>query len=81
MELDSIQNSAKNFALWSRGSDFESPVNQLLEWGRKVVIFMTTRKISTELSETKVKKFEIKKIKEFICWTKGLTDEIRISTA
>lgn len=80
MELDSIQNNAENFALWSGDSDFESPVNQLLEWGRKVVIFMTARKISTELSETKAKKFEIKKIKEFICWTKELPEEIRINT-
>ena len=41
MELDSIQKDAENFVLWSGDSDFEGPVNQLLEWGRKVTIFMT----------------------------------------
>ena len=80
MELDSIQKDADNFVLWSGDSDFEGPVNQLLEWGKKVTIFMTARKISTELAETPTKKFEIKKIKEFICWAKELPEELRKKT-
>jgi len=81
MEIDSIQNNAENFVLWSGDSDFEDPVNQLLEWGRKVVIFMTARRISTELTATKTDKFEIKKIKEFICWPKELPGDIRERTS
>lgn len=80
MELDSIKNDAENFALWSGDSDFEGPVNQLLEWGRKVVIFMTARRISTELGETKAEKFEINKIKEFICRAKELPEDIQKKT-
>jgi len=80
MELDSIQKDAENFVLWSGDSDFEGPVNQLLEWGRKVTIFMTAREISTELAETKTEKFEIKKIKEFICRAKELPEELRKKT-
>jgi len=77
MELDSIQNDAESFVLWSGDSDFEGPVNQLLEWERKVIIFMTARRISTELAGTKTEKFEIKKIKEFICRAKELPENLR----
>ena len=80
MELDSIQNNAENFVLWSGDSDFEAPVNQLLEWGRKVVIFMTARRISNELAETKAEKFEIRRIKEFICWAKELPEDLQKKT-
>lgn len=80
MELDSMQNDADNFILWSGDSDFEGPVNQLLKWGRKVVIFMTTRRISTELAGTKAKKFEIQKIKEFICRAKELPENLQNKT-
>ncbi len=80
MELDSIKNDAENFALWSGDSDFEGPVNQLLEWGRKVIIFMTARRISTELGETKAEKFEINKIKEFICRAKELPEDLQKKT-
>jgi len=80
MELDSIKNDAENFILWSGDSDFESPVNQLLAWRRRVIIFMTARRISTELAETKAQKFEIKKIKEFICRAKELPEDLRKKT-
>lgn len=68
MLIDYEKNDIKNFVLWSGDSDFESPVRQLLEDGKRVIIFTTVRRISTELANTKAQIFEIKKIKEFICW-------------
>lgn len=80
MELDFIQNKCDNFILWSGDSDFSGPVNKLLDEGKKVVIFMTARRISSELSETKAEKFDIKKIKEFICRSKELPENLRLKT-
>lgn len=80
MEIDLQLNNIENFVLWSGDSDFENPVNKLLKLGKKVVIFMTARRISSELAETKAKKFEIKRIKEFICWAKELPEEIQKKT-
>jgi len=40
----------------------------LVESKKRVIILATARRISSELSATKSTKFELKKIKEFICW-------------
>lgn len=61
-----------NFILWTEDSDFEGPVRSIIEKGKKATLFMTARRVSSELSQTGVRKFEIKKIKEFICWNKEL---------
>jgi uncharacterized LabA/DUF88 family protein len=70
MLLDYERNDIDTFILWSGDSDFASPVKQLLDDGKKVIIFSTTRRVSTELAATGARIFEIKKIKEFICWAK-----------
>jgi len=70
MLIDYEKNGIENFVLWSGDSDFAEPVNQLKKDGKKVVIFGTARKISVELSATKAQIFEIKKIREFICWSR-----------
>lgn len=72
MLLDYERNNIENFILWSGDSDFASPVKQLLDDDKKVVIFATARRVASELSETGAQIFEIKKIKEFICWSKEL---------
>lgn len=79
MLLDYEKNEIKNFILWSGDSDFADPVKQLLEDKKKVVIFATARKVATELAETGALIFEIKKIKEFICWGKESQKDSRKS--
>jgi len=76
MMIDKERNSDINtFVLWSGDSDFHDPISELLENGRKVILFATPRVVSSELNELVSKGlfiFDIKKIKEFICWNKEL---------
>lgn len=74
MLVDYDKNGIENFVLWSGDSDFADPVKQLLDDGKKVVIFATARRVSKELSETEALVFDIKRIKEFICWSRELLD-------
>ncbi|MFA5838428.1 MAG: NYN domain-containing protein [Candidatus Paceibacterota bacterium] len=66
-----------NFILWSGDSDFVDPINQLVIDNKKVFLFATAREVSCELNEIKVPIFDIKKIKEFICWPKELSQSIK----
>jgi len=72
MLLDCDKDDIENFILLSGDSDFCYSVSRLLEKGKKVIIFSTSRRISTELSDTEAEIFDIKKIKEFICWPRDL---------
>ncbi|MBU3964348.1 NYN domain-containing protein [Patescibacteria group bacterium] len=70
MLIDYDKNGIENFILWSGDSDFSDPIDQLLKDGKKVVVFSTARRVSIEISDTGVRIFEIKKIRDFICWPK-----------
>jgi len=75
MLLDYERNGTENFVLWSGDSDFADPIRKLLEAGKKVVLFATAGRISSELNELKtsgLQVFDIFDIKEFICWKKEL---------
>jgi len=70
------KNGVANFILWSGDSDFADPVRQLLEDGKKIVLFATARRVSSELNALTQKGlfiFDIQKIKDFICWKKEIT--------
>lgn len=74
--LDYEKNSVENFILWSGDSDFADPINQLLEDGKKVVLFATVRRVASELNELQGKGlliFDIQKIRNFICWKKEIS--------
>jgi len=75
--IDHEHNKIENFILWSGDSDFADPINQLLKDGKSVSIFATARRISPELNATGVLIFEIWKIKDFICWNKELSKEVK----
>jgi len=73
MIIDDYKDGVKNFVLWSGDSDFYDPLKQLLDKGKRVAIFCTSGKISRELNELKkdgLIVFDIKKIKNFMCWNK-----------
>ena len=75
MLLDYEKNQVENFILWSGDSDFADPINQLLEDGKKVVLFATARKVASELNELQEKGlfiFDIQKIRNFICWKREI---------
>lgn len=75
--LDLERKKADCFILWSGDSDFVDPINAIMHIKKKVFLFATSGRVSAELSEMKVPVFEIKKIKEFICWPKDLPQSIR----
>ncbi|KKS58475.1 MAG: hypothetical protein UW01_C0013G0013, partial [Candidatus Nomurabacteria bacterium GW2011_GWA2_43_66] len=62
---------------WSVDSDFAGPVNQIRNDGKNAVIFATSGKVSTELDDTGTFVFDVKKIKEFICWSRDLSQSIK----
>lgn len=75
MLIDKEKNNIDCFVLWSGDSDFHDPATDLLDSGKKVVLFATSRVVSSELNELKTKGlfiFDIKKIKDFICWKREL---------
>lgn len=79
MLLDYAQNSIDTFMLWSGDSDFADPVEQLLDDNKKVILFATARKVSTELNKLKGKGlfiYDIQKISNFICWKKEIDSHI-----
>lgn len=65
------------FILWSGDSDFADPVSAIIKANKKIFLFATSGRVSAELSELKVPVFEIKKIKEFICWPKELPSQLK----
>ena len=77
MLLDYEKNNIDNYILWSGDSDFADPVNQLLKDGKRVVIFATARRISAELGETASLKFDIQKIRNFICFANELPQDVK----
>ena len=77
MFLDLERGKTGCFILWSGDSDFADPVEAITKVGKKVFLFATSGRVSAELSELNVPVFEIKKIKEFICWPKELPESIK----
>lgn len=77
MLLDYEKNDINNYILWSGDSDFADPVNQLLKDGKKVVIFATSRRISLELAQTHSLKYDIQKIRNFICFPNELPQDVK----
>ena len=75
MLLDYEKNGTETFVLWSGDSDFADPLERLLKAGKKVVLFGTAGRISSELNalrETGLQIFDVFHLKEFICWKKEL---------
>lgn len=77
MLLDYERNKIDTFILWSGDSDFADPVEQLIKDGKKVYIFNISRRVASELAKTGAPIFDIRKIKEFICWPKELPEDVK----
>jgi len=77
--LDLNKGEIEHFVLWSGDSDFVDPVNAIRKIKKEAFLFATSGSVSAELSELKMLVFEIKKIKEFVCWPKEIPQSVRNS--
>lgn len=80
MLLDYERNGVDTFVLWSGDSDFADPVETLLKNGKKVILFATAGRVSTELGQLREKGlfiFDIKKIQNFICWNREIQPKVK----
>ncbi len=71
MRVDHLTNGVDTFVLWSGDSDFADPIRRLLEEEKKVCLFATVRRVSSELNALREKGlfiFDIQEIRNFICW-------------
>ena len=75
MLRDYDKNGIENFALFSGDSDFADPVKQLLDDGKKVVLFATARRIAAELNDLQNNGliiYDVQKVRNFICWKREI---------
>jgi hypothetical protein len=75
MLRDYDKNGIENFALFSGDSDFAGPVKQLLDDGKKVVLFATARRVAAELNDLQGQGliiYDVQKIRNFICWKREI---------
>lgn len=77
MLLDCERNNTDTFVIWSGDGDFASPITQIQNTGKKLFLFASSGKVAPELDETKVSIFEVKKIKEFVCFPKEIPQSIK----
>lgn len=75
MRLSHERNEGDCFVLWSGDSDFHDPIKELLTRGRKVILFATARRVSSELNSLKrdgLFIFDIAKLRKCICYNREL---------
>ena len=77
MLRDFDTNNIENYCIWTVDSDFADPVQQITKDGKRVIIFATSGKVSPELDATGVHIFDVKKIREFVCWSRELEQSIK----
>lgn len=66
----------ENFILLSWDSDFYDIIEQLNVNSNKIFIFSTAWKISRELNDSSAIVYDLKKIKNFICWKKQMDQDL-----
>lgn len=76
MQRDFEADGVENYILWSTDSDFADPIVQIKNDNKNAVIFATSGKVAPELNATGVLVFDIKKIREFICFPKEIPQDI-----
>ncbi|MEK7614383.1 MAG: NYN domain-containing protein [Patescibacteria group bacterium] len=77
MLSDFNEDKYETYVLWSGDSDFHGPISQLIDDEKKVVIFSISGRIASEIDELGIPIFDVRKIKEFICWPRELSESIK----
>lgn len=80
MQKDFESNGVQNYILWSTDSDFADPITQIKNDGKNAVIFAVSGKVAPELDATGVFVFDVRKIREFICWPREIPQNIKSKT-
>jgi len=68
---------ARNFIILSGDSDFAGTISRIKENGKNAIIFSTSRRVTSELNQAEVPIFDVRKIKEFVCWPKEIPQNIK----
>lgn len=77
MQKDFESDGVQNYILWSTDSDFADPVVQIKNDGKNAVIFAVSGKVAPELDNTGIFIFDIRKIREFVCWSREIPQNIK----
>lgn len=77
MQKDFESDGAQNYILWSTDSDFADPISQIMNDGKRATIFAVSGKVAPELDATNALIFDVRKIREFICWPREIPQSIR----
>jgi len=76
IQKDIDSDSVDNFIILSGDSDFADPIKRIKNNDKNAIIFSISGKVTPELNQLDVFIFDIKKIKEFICWPKEIPQTI-----
>ena len=80
MLLDAHTEKFKTCVVWSGDSDFHDPIQQLLQRGKRVLLFATSGRVARELNALREEGliiFDIQKIRNFICWNREIQKNIQ----
>ena len=77
IQKDINSNGVENFIIFSGDSDFADPILRIKENNKKAAIFSISRKVTPELDQTNILIFDVRKIKEFICWPREIPQNIK----
>lgn len=73
-------NGFEGSMLWSCDGDFADSILNLLDAGKKVTVVGLSGRFATELNQLRpagLRLFEVKRLKEFICWPRELDAKFR----
>ncbi len=77
VQKDMDSDGVENFIILSGDSDFADPISRIKENSKNAVIFSISRKVTPELNQMNVLIFDVRKIKEFICWPREIPQNIK----
>jgi len=77
VQKDIDSDGVENFIIISGDSDFADPISRIKENNKNAVIFSISRKVTSELNQTNVLIFDVRKIKEFICWPREIPQNVK----
>jgi len=72
MLLDLRDGQIEKFVIRSGDSDFNTAVDQISKVNKQVYIFSVPGRVSSELNNSQAKIYDIKKIRNFICWNRNI---------
>jgi len=78
--IEDLRSGTEGFALWSCDCDFADVVLRVLNDGKKVTAFGVAGRFAKELNQLQpagLRFFEVKRLKEFLCWPRELDPKFK----